>query len=108
MWQQLLAFIIIAGFLTRLFWQKNKKTISPKEFIFWSFFWFLAALAIFFIKKIDTFVARLGFGGQGIDVLFYLAVVLLFYLVFKLRIYIEKQDRIITKIIRKISLNEKE
>jgi len=104
MFQQVLALLIIAFFLFRLFWQKKKKQINYNEFIFWLIFWLLAGLAIIFLKKIDLFVAGLGFSGSGIDVLFYLGVVVLFYLIFRLRIKIEKIERNITKIVREISL----
>ncbi|MEA3449400.1 MAG: DUF2304 domain-containing protein [Patescibacteria group bacterium] len=104
--QQTLALIIIAGFLMRIFRQKQKKSISNKEFIFWLIFWLLAGLAILFIKQIDYFVSLFGFGGQGIDALLYLAVIFLFYTVFKLRVHIEKQDKNITKIVREISLKK--
>ena len=106
MWQQIFALVIIAGFLSRTFWQKQKKTISGKEFIFWFSFWIFAGIAITFIKQIDYFVSKLGFGGQGIDILVYLAIIFLFYTIFKMRLHIEKQDRNITKIIRKISLKK--
>jgi len=104
MLQQELALIIIVFFLFRLFWQKYKKQINFNEFIFWIIFWLLAGLAIIFLKKIDLFVANLGFSGSGIEVLFYLGVVLLFYFVFRMRIKMEKIEKNITKIVREISL----
>ncbi|RLC36430.1 DUF2304 domain-containing protein [Candidatus Falkowbacteria bacterium] len=107
MFQQLLALIIIVFFFFRLFWQKRKKQINFNEFIFWLIFWLLSALAIIFLKKIDLFVANLGFSGSGIEVLFYLGIVVLFYLIFRMRIKIEKIEKNITKIVREISLKNK-
>jgi len=107
MLQQELALLIIIFFLFRLFWQKKKKQINFNEFIFWLAFWFLAGAAIIFIKKIDQFVANLGFSGSGIDILLYLGVAVLFYLIFRLRLKIEKIEKSITKIVREISLRNK-
>jgi len=102
--QQTLALIIIIFFLSRLFWQKKNKQINPNEFIFWLVFWLFAGLAIILLKQIDTLVASLGFSGKGIDVLFYLAVIILFYFIFRLRLRISKMEKNITKIVREIAL----
>lgn len=107
MLQQIIALIIISFLLARLFWQKQKKQIKAVEFLFWLIFWMLAALAIIFIKQIDTVVAELGFSGSGIEVLLYLAVVILFYLVFRIRIKLAKIEKEVTKVVRNIAINNK-
>ena len=106
MLQQFLGFIIIFYFLFRLFWQKKKNEISRNEFIFWLFFWAISLLLILFIKKIDQLVANIGFTSSGINVLFYASVIIIFYLIFRLRLKIEKIERNLTKIIREITLNK--
>lgn len=107
MLQQVIALIIIAFFLARLFWQKQKQQIKGGEFLFWLFFWMIAAIAIIFIKQIDKLVAELGFSGSGIEIIFYVAVVILFYLVFRIRIKLAKIEKDITKIVRNIAINNK-
>jgi hypothetical protein len=106
MFQQIIALIIIAFFISRLFWQKQKKRINANEFVFWLIFWLLAALAIIFLKWIDKLVAGLGFSGSGIEVLLYAGVVVLFYFIFRLRLRLEKIERDITKIVRNIALKK--
>ncbi len=106
MLQQIIALIIIASILSRIFFLKKKKKIAAGEFIFWIFFWILAALFIISIKWIDKLVAGLGFSGSGIEVLLYLAVVVLFYSNFRLRLKFEKMEKNVTKIVRKIALEE--
>jgi len=106
--QQVLAVILIIFFLLRLSWQKKNNQISFSEFIFWLFFWIIACLAIFFIKKIDNLVSGLGFSGSGIEVLIYFSIFILFYLIFRLRLKIEKMEKNITKIVRNLAINEKE
>lgn len=108
MTQQIIALIIVSFFLARLFWQKQKKQIKAGEFLFWLAFWILAGLAIIFIRQIDKVVAELGFSGTGIEVLLYLAVVALFYLIFRIRIKLSKMEKDITKIVRHISINNKD
>ncbi|MCK4540160.1 DUF2304 family protein [Candidatus Parcubacteria bacterium] len=106
MFQQIIALLIILFFLVRLFWQRKNKQVSRTEFFFWLIFWFLVALVIIFIKKIDILVAGLGFSATGIDVLLYLSVAALFYLIFRLRLKLEKIDREITKIVREIAVKK--
>lgn len=105
--QQIIGLIIIAFFAIRLFWQKRKKEINANEFSFWLVFWILAALAILFLRQIDYFVRRLGFTASGIDVLLYVAVVMLFYFIFRLRIKLAKIEGEITKIVKDIAMREK-
>lgn len=106
MFQQSIALIVIALFLSRLYWQKQKKQIAPAEFIFWLVFWLIAALAVISLKWIDKLVAELGFSGSGIEVLLYLGIAVLFYFVFRLRLKLEKMERDITKIVREIALKK--
>lgn len=107
MLQQFLAIIIIAFIIFRLVEQKKKNNIGSNEFILWMFFWFSSVFVIIFIKQVDSLVAKLGFSSSGIEVLLYLSVVVLIYLVFRLRIRLERQEREITKIVREISLKDK-
>lgn len=108
MFQQIIALIVIAFFLGRLIQQKKKKNIGRNEFLFWLIFWIVAAGAIISIKWIDQLVNRAGFSSQGIDILFYIAVVLLFYFVFRIRLRLERIEKNITKISRKMAISEKE
>lgn len=105
--QQLIALIIILFFLSRLFWQKKKNEISLNEFVFWLFFWIVSMLAIIYIKAIDKLVAELGFSSSGINILFYLGTIILFYLFLRLRLRLEKIERNLTKLVREITLINK-
>jgi hypothetical protein len=107
MLQQTIALIIIAFFISRLFWQKKKNYIGFNEFLFWLAFWLLAAGLMVSLKSIDHLVAGLGFSGTGIEVLLYLSVAMLFYFVFRLRLKLEKIEKDITKIVKNIALKDK-
>ena len=92
MMQQIIALALIAFFIWRLSVQKKKQQINKNEFVFWLFFWLLAAIAVIFIRQIDSLVELLGFSGSGINFLLYLAVLLLFYFVFRMRLNLAKMD----------------
>ncbi len=107
MLQQIIALIIIAFFLARLYWQKQKNYIGLNEFLFWLIFWILAALLVIGLKFIDRLVADLGFSGSGIEVLLYLSVAALFYFIFRLRLKLEKIEKDLTLIVKDIALKDK-
>jgi Leucine-rich repeat (LRR) protein len=56
-------------------------------------------------KQIDQLVISLGFSGSGINFLLYLTIIILFYLVFKLRLSLAKTESSITKLARQIALS---
>ncbi len=104
--QQIIAVIILVFFVLKLSHQWKKKSISFNEFIFWLIFWIIGILVITLIKPIDRIVMNLGFSSSGINLVFYLAVLFLFYLIFKMRLKIVKLEKNITELARKISLKE--
>lgn len=108
MFQQIIALVIVLFFISRLFVLKKKNLLPVGEFIFWLVFWLLAGVSVFFLKFIDRLVSDLGFSSSGINFLAYLAILILFYLIFRLRLKIEKLDKNITEIARKIALEKKD
>lgn len=105
--QQFLALLVIAFFIYRLIKQKRKKQVGGNEFVWWLSFWTFSALAIIFLKKLDYLAASLGFSASGINLLFYGAILILFYFIFKLRLRLAKLDRDLTDLTREITLLKK-
>jgi small membrane protein len=106
MLQQLIALLIILFFVFRLFILKKRDKVSVNEFIFWLVFWLLAGSGIIFVKDLDRLAANLGFSASGIQIILYAAVAVLFYMNFRLRLKIEKMDKDITKVVRKMAIDE--
>ena len=104
--QQIIALLILIFFISKLIIQWKKKTISPNEFFFWLIFWSIAGLLIIFIKPIDKLVMDMGFSSSGINLIFYVAVLFLFYLIFKMRLRMVKMERDITELSRELSLRK--
>jgi hypothetical protein len=102
--QEIIALAVILLFILRLGLQLYKDQISKSQFVFWLAFWAIAGFLIIFIRKVDQLAADLGFSSSGIQFLFYLAVALLFYWIFKLRLKIEKMNRDITELARTAAL----
>ncbi len=102
---QLLITLFIVFALLRL-WQKfKKKEIGIQEFFGWLFFWFLVLGGTIWFRKTDIIANFLGV-EKGADLAVYVSVLILFYLVFKILVKIDRLEKDITKIIRELSLRD--
>ena len=81
--------------------------ITGLELGIWLFFWLLVAAATFAPQRTD-FVAQLVGVERGADLLVYLSVVTLFFILFKVLVSLEKIDRDITTIVRQTALKKKD
>ncbi len=85
----------------------RKKDITLKEALFWSLLWLGVALVVLYPKLTDRLASAIGLqSAKGIDLVVYLAVALVFYLVFRLFVRLEKMERIITKVVRAAALKD--
>ena len=107
MFQQVIALVVVVFFISRLYLQKSKKQIGSSEFSFWLVFWVLAGIAIAAVKEIDQLVAYLGFSSSGITILLYIGFLILVYIIFRMRIRLEKMQRDITELARSIAINNR-
>ncbi len=106
--QSLIAVIIVAWFLSRLFWQKKKGSVNKSEFVFWLIFWLLALALILSLKWLDQLVADLGFSSSAIQVLLYLAVAVLIYFIFRIRLRLAKMEKDISKIVEHLAITKRD
>ena len=101
--------IIIVGFVLVVLWRtfrRFKKTdITWRELVIWSIFWILVATAALVPQATDTIAKFIGV-ERGADLLVYLSIIVLFFVVFKIIVKLEKIDRDITKIVRNTALNK--
>lgn len=91
--------------LVRTVWQLKQGSVPFKTFLFWLFFW-IAVCVVVLLPQTTTLVASLVGVGRGADLVIYVAMIGLFYLVFRLFVKIEDIERQITKIVRKKALDE--
>ncbi len=75
------------------------------EAVSWTLFWMLAA-AVVWVPESTSRIARWVGIGRGVDVVVYTSVAVLFYMVFRIIVRIEKIERDITVIVRKHALQD--
>lgn len=99
MWLQIIVSIFIALILYRLFRQRQNARLKNSSFILWVILWLLVAL-VFWQPDITGYLANF-FGIQrGADLTVYLAIIVIFYLLFRIFIRLNKIDSDITRITR--------
>ncbi len=101
--------IIIAVFaafaIARTLSQFGKKHISALWMLGWIIFWAVVIL-VTFLPQTTQFLANALGVGRGADLIIYVSLVALFYLLFRLFVKVESVEQEISQLVRKISLDE--
>lgn len=99
----LLTFILFAA--SRAVLQFRGGTLRFGALSFWLLIWVVALIAIFYPEE-TTRIARLLGIGRGVDVVVYGSISILFYLVFRLHVYLENIRSEISRLIREVAIKE--
>jgi len=99
----LIIFIILV--LIRIFSRFRNQDITGQEFFLWLIFWLVVGTAVMFPQKTDL-IAKLVGVSRGADLLMYLSVLVLFFIVFKILVKLEKINRNLTKIVRNLAIDK--
>jgi small membrane protein len=101
----LITFFLFA--LSRVFLRFRGGQIRATEFVFWTTVFSVAIVGVTFPSEISKLAIMLGI-GRGVDLIIYASVAVLFYLVFRLYVFLEDVRHEITEVIRKIALENKQ
>ena len=99
----LLIFTLFA--ISRVYLRTKEKLLTPKTSIFWFLIWLAAATGII-LPTTTSNLAQIFGVGRGVDVIVYLSLILLFYLVFRIYVMIEDLRHEITFIVRQVALQK--
>ena len=98
----LLAFVIFA--LSRVYLRLKENVITTRVAIFWFLIW-LTALVGVSLPATTTRIADFFGVGRGVDIIVYISLALLFYLIFRIYVMIEDLRHQITYLVREIALS---
>ena len=93
--------------ISRTLRQFRQGALSIVWLIFWIVFW-IAVGGVALSPQTTDVVAKLVGVGRGADFIIYLSMIALFYLIFRLFGKIEDVEREITKLVRKLAIEEAE
>lgn len=99
----LILFILFAA--SRAVLQFRGGTIRFGALSFWLSIWLVAIVAIIYPEETTRLARFLGI-GRGVDIVVYASIAILFYLVFRLHVYLEDIRTEISTLIREVSLQE--
>ncbi|KKP69547.1 hypothetical protein A2X44_03370 [candidate division CPR3 bacterium GWF2_35_18] len=106
MFLQIVVSIFVAAVLLEIWVNYKKHQLSILSFIFWSCIWSAVVLVVWF-ADVTVLIANLINIQRGIDSVVYLSIVVLFYLVFRIILKLEKIEKRIETVVRKKALHEK-
>lgn len=89
--------------LSRAYLRYSEGKIKNREFLFWLIIWIAAIVAILYPKTV-SFISDFFGIGRPADLILYTAVILLFYLVFRIYVSIDSIQQSITKVVREVAI----
>ncbi|NQV11955.1 DUF2304 family protein [Candidatus Uhrbacteria bacterium] len=102
---QILILLFALFAVTRVFIKFRSRSIPATWATLWVVVWVGSAVVSLLPQTTDLLAARVGI-GRGADLLVYLSVMALFYLVFRLVVRIESMQQETTKLVRAISMRD--
>lgn len=100
----LLAFFVVA--IGKVWGRRKAHDLSIRAAVVWTIFWCVAGVVAVLPNSTAT-VAKIFGVGRGADVVIYISLAILFFIVFRLTVKIEKLNRDITSAIRDEALRDK-
>lgn len=102
--QVLLVFLVVLA-VGGVIAKYREGRIGVAAFLFWMLLWSAAVLVILFPDSTIIVARSLGI-GRGVDLVLYLSVILILYLIFRLYVRIEQMERDLTQVVRSIAIRE--
>jgi hypothetical protein len=104
---QILLLPLILIIIARLVWQWRHKKMGRRFFIFWLVVWLVAGAVIWRPGIASYFANKFGV-GRGSDLAIYISIVLIFYLLFRLLMRLEKMEKQITNLVSQLAFDGRE
>lgn len=99
-------FILFSLFaIGTVFKRKKEGLLSNIGAAFWSCFWVLADIVVLLPDSTTVFANKLGI-GRGTDLITYVAMAIIFFVLFRLHVKLHEIQRDITTVVREKALKE--
>lgn len=99
--------VVIALFaLSRVIIHMRKGKMQPTEYFMWVSLW-IAVIAVSLMPSISTSISQSVGIQRGVDLLIYLSIIILFYLVYKIFVKLERINEDISNLTRYMALEKK-
>jgi len=102
---QILIFVFSLFAIFSIFLRRQKDGLGIRGTAFWILFWVGVDIVVLFPNSTTILANRLGI-GRGTDLVVYLSILTIFFILFRLNVKIEGVNRQITKVVRQKAINE--
>ncbi len=102
---QIILLVLIVLAILYFYLRYKTRSIGFRPFLMMLAFWIIAGVLVALPESTSRVAEILGV-GRGVDVVFYFSLVLVFYLIFRIIVRIEKIEQNITKIVSKLALKK--
>ncbi len=99
----ILLFSLVA--IVSIFLRRAKDGLGIRGTAFWILFWLGVDVVVLFPNSTTVLANALGI-GRGVDLVMYISVLLIFFILFRLNVKIEGINRQITKVVRKNAIDD--
>jgi len=104
---QILILVFALYAIVAAYGRHRKGHLARPWLLLWVVFW-LAVAAVAMVPDVTTKVAAWFGVGRGVDLLFYLAFLAVFYLMFRLFVRLESMEQQITRLVRELALRDRD
>lgn len=101
---QYVATVIIVLIIMQLLFKLRKDKLAWVKILIWIVFWGGALFVVWFPAVIAK-IAQVSGVGRGVDIIVYVSIIFLFYLVFNQNSKIDELNKQITKLTREVAKN---
>ena len=99
--------LLIALILAHVFWQHRRRSIRASAAVLWGLLWIAAGVLVLW-PDVSSRLAQVVGIGRGVDLVVYIAILALFYILFRVMVRLEHIERSITDIVRKDALTKRD
>jgi len=97
----LVLFALVA--IANVFSKRKDQVLGPKGFVFWLLFWLAVILVAIWPDSAQRIADHLGI-GRGADLVIYISVAMIFFVLFRLHVKVEGLKRDLTRVVREDAL----
>ena len=104
---KLFLILLIALILAHVVWQHRRRSIRASAAVLWGLLWIAAGVLVLWPDVSSRLAQSVGI-GRGVDLVVYIAILALFYILFRVMVRLEHIERSITDIVRKDALTKRD
>ncbi|OGH67350.1 MAG: hypothetical protein A3B90_00650 [Candidatus Magasanikbacteria bacterium RIFCSPHIGHO2_02_FULL_41_13] len=102
---QILILLFSLFAIVSIFFRRAKDGLGIRATVFWILFWLGVDLVVLVPNSTTVLANKLGI-GRGVDLVVYVSILMIFFILFRLNVKIEGINRQITKIVRKNAIDD--